>query len=67
MNLNPLEVQARENARQSADALRRAGKPVEFVTLPGEDHWLSKSETRLAMLQAARDFVTKHNPPDPAK
>ena len=50
-----------------ADALRHAGKAVEFVTLPGEDHWLSKSETRLMMLEAAVGFVTKHNPPDPAK
>ena len=50
-----------------ADALRRAGKQVEFVTLPGEDHWLSGSETRLAMLQASVDFVMKHNPPDPGK
>jgi dipeptidyl aminopeptidase/acylaminoacyl peptidase len=54
---------------QSSDmaaALKRAGKPVELVTLKGEDHWLSRSETRLTMLQAAVDFVEKHNPPDPA-
>ena len=47
-------------------ALKRAGKPVEMVTLPGEDHWLSKSETRLTMLKAAVGFVEKYNPPDPA-
>ncbi|MET0363353.1 MAG: S9 family peptidase [Sphingobium sp.] len=54
---------------QSADmasALRKAGKPVEFVTLPGEDHWLSRSATRLSMLESAVAFVEKHNPPDPA-
>ncbi len=53
--------------RQSTDmfdALRRAGKPVEMVTLKAEDHWLSKSETRLQMLQASMDFVLKNNPPD---
>jgi len=50
-----------------ADALRHAGKAIEFVTLPGEDHWLSKSETRLAMLEAAANFVMQHNPPDPGK
>ncbi len=44
--------------------LAKAGKPVELVTLPGEDHWLSKSATRLAMLKATVDFVRKHNPPD---
>lgn len=54
---------------QSSDmaaALTRAGKPVEFVKLPGEDHWLSRGETRLAMLKAAVAFIEKHNPPDPA-
>lgn len=49
-----------------ASALRRAGKPVELVTLPGEDHWLSRSKTRLTMLEAAVRFVETHNPPDPA-
>ena len=43
-------------------ALRKAGKEVEFVTLPGEDHWLSTGATRLAMLKAAVAFVEKHNP-----
>jgi len=50
-----------------ADALRHAGKQVDFITLPGEDHWLSKGETRLAMLQAAVDFVMKNNPPGPSR
>jgi len=47
-------------------ALRKAGKPVELVTMAGEDHWLSKSQSRLAMLRAAVAFVERHNPPDPA-
>ena len=47
-----------------AAALRRAGKPVEFVTLKGEDHWLSRSETRQQMLAATVAFLEKHNPPD---
>jgi dipeptidyl aminopeptidase/acylaminoacyl peptidase len=49
-----------------AEALRHAGKPVEFVTLTAEDHWLSKGETRLQMLQSSVDFVMRNNPPDPA-
>jgi dienelactone hydrolase len=49
-----------------AAALRAAGKAVELVTLPGEDHWLSRSETRLAMLEAAVRFIVTNNPPDPA-
>jgi acetyl esterase/lipase len=47
---------------EMADALKRAGKPVEFVTLKSEDHWLSRGETRLAMLQAAVAFLAKNNP-----
>jgi dipeptidyl aminopeptidase/acylaminoacyl peptidase len=50
-----------------AGKLRDAGKPVEFLTLPGEDHWLSKGDTRLAMLEAVIAFVQKHNPADPGR
>ena len=46
-------------------ALQKAGKPVDLVTLKGEDHWLSRSETRLAMLKAAVEFVERHNPTAP--
>jgi dipeptidyl aminopeptidase/acylaminoacyl peptidase len=44
-------------------ALKGAGKSVEFVTLPGEDHWLSRDATRRQMLQATVAFVEKNNPP----
>jgi dipeptidyl aminopeptidase/acylaminoacyl peptidase len=46
-------------------ALKAAGKPVELVVLPGEDHWLSREETRVMMLKAAVAFVEKHDPPQP--
>jgi dipeptidyl aminopeptidase/acylaminoacyl peptidase len=46
------------------DALTSAGKPVELVELTGEDHWLSKAETRTQMLEASVAFVEKYNPPD---
>jgi dipeptidyl aminopeptidase/acylaminoacyl peptidase len=46
------------------DALRRAGKDVQLVTLKHEDHRLSRSETRLQMLQATVAFLRAHNPPD---
>jgi dipeptidyl aminopeptidase/acylaminoacyl peptidase len=46
-----------------ADALMRAGKSVDFVTLKSEDHWLSRGETRLLMLEAVVAFLEKHNPP----
>jgi dipeptidyl aminopeptidase/acylaminoacyl peptidase len=45
-------------------ALRRAGKPVEFVTMDNEDHWLSREETRIAMLKSAVAFVEKYDPPN---
>ena len=45
-------------------ALRAAGKPVTFVKLDREDHWLSTSETRLQMLKATVDFVEANNPPN---
>ena len=57
-------VVAYEQSTIMADALRAAGKPVELVTLDGEDHWLSRSDTRLKMLQSTVAFLEKHNPPD---
>lgn len=47
-----------------ADALKDAGKPYEMVVLKGEDHWLSRAETRKQMLTSAMAFVQKHNPAD---
>lgn len=52
--------------RQSAimrDAMRRAGKPVELITLQGEDHYMSYAPTRLQMLEATIAFLEEHNPP----
>jgi dipeptidyl aminopeptidase/acylaminoacyl peptidase len=46
------------------DALKHAGKPVQLVTMKHEDHWLSRSETRLQMLQATVDFLKANNPPN---
>jgi dipeptidyl aminopeptidase/acylaminoacyl peptidase len=44
--------------------LRAAGKPVEFLRIKGEDHWLSQDATRKQVLAAALAFVEKHNPAD---
>ena len=41
-------------------ALKKAGKPVEFVRLKGGDHWLSTSETRLETLERLATFVDRH-------
>lgn len=51
-----------EQSRKMERALKAAGKTVEFVELAGEDHWLSKSATRTAMLKAVVAFVQKYNP-----
>jgi dipeptidyl aminopeptidase/acylaminoacyl peptidase len=53
---------AQSEAMESA--LRSAKKPVEFIRMEGEDHWLSRDDTRKAMLKASVVFVKQHNPPD---
>jgi dipeptidyl aminopeptidase/acylaminoacyl peptidase len=53
-----------EQSDVMAAALKHAGKSVELVTLKHEDHWLSRSATRLQMLEAAVAFVKKYNPVD---
>ena len=51
-------------SRAMADALRRAGKPHQFIELDGEDHWLSRSQSRQRMLNETVRFLERHNPPD---
>lgn len=53
-----------DQSRMMATAAENAGRPVDFVTLPDEDHWLSRPATRVAMLEAQIAFLLKHNPPD---
>uniref|UniRef100_UPI0026EC5CED alpha/beta hydrolase family protein n=1 Tax=Phenylobacterium aquaticum TaxID=1763816 RepID=UPI0026EC5CED len=45
-------------------ALRAAGKDVQMITLAGEDHWLSRGETRQQMLTSLVAFLEKNNPPN---
>ena len=47
-----------------ADALKRAGKPVELIVKDNADHRLSLGSTRLQMLQATMAFIEKNNPPN---
>ncbi|MDI1363758.1 MAG: S9 family peptidase [bacterium] len=51
-------------SQKMASALKAAGKPYEFVTLNGEDHWLSNGATRKQMLTAGMAFIEKYNPPN---
>ncbi len=50
-------------SRIMASALRDAGKPYEMIELTGEDHWLSRSETRRRMLAESVRFIEANNPP----
>jgi dienelactone hydrolase len=53
-----------DQSEDMAKALKRAGKSAEFVTLDKEDHYLSRSATRLQMLTSSVQFLKKYNPPD---
>jgi len=54
-----------EQSQRVYGALQKAGKPVEFILLKEEDHYLSKEPTRIQTLKAMVDFLLKHNPPGP--
>jgi dipeptidyl aminopeptidase/acylaminoacyl peptidase len=41
-------------------ALQRAGKQVEFVRLPGDDHYLEFANTRIEMLKKVEAFLAAH-------
>lgn len=47
-------------SQEMADALARAGKPVTFVKLPGDDHWLSRGDTRLTVLEDMDRFLRQY-------
>jgi dipeptidyl aminopeptidase/acylaminoacyl peptidase len=53
-----------EQSQIMFDGLKSQKKDVELVTLKKEDHWLSRGETRLQMLEATVAFLKAHNPPD---
>jgi len=45
-------------------AMNKAGKPVEFVSLPLADHYFTREADRLTLLSSIEAFLKKHNPPD---
>ena len=53
-----------EQSQLMLDALRSNKKEVQLVTLKKEDHWLSRGETRLQMLEATVAFLREHDPPE---
>ena len=50
-------VVAPAQSQEMARALTRAGKQVKLVKLEGDDHWLSRSQTRTQMLQELEAFL----------
>jgi dipeptidyl aminopeptidase/acylaminoacyl peptidase len=48
-----------------AEAMKAAGKPVEFVTFEGQDHYLLKSAPRTKMLETLGAFLAKNLPVTP--
>jgi dienelactone hydrolase len=53
-----------EQSEVMLKALTKANKKVELVMMKKEDHWLSRGETRLLMLQSSIAFLKANNPPD---
>lgn len=49
-----------EQSLWMASALKSAGKSVKLVELRGEDHWLSKTDTRQQMLTELEAFLLEH-------
>jgi dipeptidyl aminopeptidase/acylaminoacyl peptidase len=47
-------------SRTMAGALRSANKPFKLVELRGEDHWLSRADTRLQMLREIDRFLLEN-------
>ena len=46
------------------DRMRKAGKTVEFVSLPLADHYYTRQADRIALLSAMENFLAKYNPAD---
>lgn len=51
-----------KQSRMMADALRAAGKPVDYLEQPLADHHFTRGEDRLEFLRAMGAFLDKHNP-----
>ena len=49
---------------QMYDRMRKAGKSVEFVSLPLADHYYTRQADRIALLTAMEKFLERYNPAD---
>ncbi len=51
-----------DQSYEMQNALKAAGKDVQLITYKGQTHWEDEQTSRIAMMQAAMDFISKHNP-----
>ena len=51
-----------DQSQRMARALKDAGKDVQLIVFPSQTHWEDQAAARVAMIQDAMDFITKHNP-----
>jgi len=49
-----------EQSEIMADAMKSAGKPVEFIRFPGEDHYFNFADTRIRFLKETEAFLKKN-------
>jgi dipeptidyl aminopeptidase/acylaminoacyl peptidase len=54
-----------EQSERMARALKSAQKTVSVATLAGEDHWLSRTETRTQVLNEVGTFLQQNLSPAP--
>jgi dipeptidyl aminopeptidase/acylaminoacyl peptidase len=52
-----------EQSRAMHGKLKRAGKNVTYIEMPGDDHWLSGAATRTQMLHEVETFLAAHLAP----
>jgi len=49
-----------EQSELMADAMKSAGRPVEFIRFPGEDHYFNFADTRIRFLKETEAFLKKN-------
>jgi dipeptidyl aminopeptidase/acylaminoacyl peptidase len=49
-----------EQSEIMADAMKSAGKPVEFIRFAGEDHYMNLADTRIRFLKETEAFLKKN-------
>jgi dipeptidyl aminopeptidase/acylaminoacyl peptidase len=53
-----------QQSRLMRDRLQAAGKPVQYIELHNDDHWLSDANTRIQMLRELETFLAQNIGPN---